>query len=303
MKNRLSILVFLAPAIFATCNKADDSAGIDDARTPLQVSSSISTRAYDNRWEANDAIGIYAFRHGTTEIVDPIYANVEYLTDTKGTQGRFTPSERVIYLPANDESYDFVAYYPFSATIGEEGYTVDVSDQSSQKEIDLMAASVQSARESAPQVNFSFIHKLSKVNVTLTPGSGMTADDLQGLRVEFTEQPAQGRFDVTRPGSAVEPVSGTKTAIALSVNGAGTFAEGIVLPSKNYDGMEMHIRLKDGKSLFTWPLNKAEHATRFEEGRKYVYTVRINRTDLTVTGQIDDWLPGNGADGESGTAY
>lgn len=57
----------------------------------------------------------------------------------------------LIYLPADNSPLDFVAYYPYTAGLENNIYTVDVSDQSDQSAIDLMAADWESADPSAPR--------------------------------------------------------------------------------------------------------------------------------------------------------
>lgn len=300
---RNKYLVLLAALALTACGNEEESTQGADGRVALQVTSGIQTRACDNQWEAGDRIGIYAFGTGGTTVYDG-YANIPYITQTNGTSGSFSPvtDGTVIYLPTDNAKLDFVAYYPYTATLTGNVYTVDVSDQTSQKDIDLMAADTQTADRKTPTVTFNFIHKLCKVEVTLKPGSGMTEEGLAGLTVQLTGQQTAGTFDVTQPTSAVSVTTGTTKPIALQTNAAGTFAEGIVLPSDDYRGMSFEITLSDGASVFTWPLSDATASDKFEAGKKYLYTITVNKTDISVTSTITDWEPGNGT-GETGEAY
>lgn len=300
---RKKYLVLLAALALTACGNEEETTQGADGRVALQVTSGIQTRAYNNQWEAGDRIGIYAFGTGGTTVYDG-YANIPYITQTNGTSGSFSPvtNGTVIYLPTDNAKLDFVAYYPYTATLAGNIYTVDVSDQTSQKDIDLMAAGTQTADRNNPNVAFNFTHKLCKVEVTLEPGSGMSATELADLTVELTGQQTGGTFDVTQPSSAVSVTTSTAKPIALLTNAAGTFAEGIVLPSDNYNGMSFEITLSDGASVFTWPLSDAKESNKFEAGKKYLYTIRVNKTDISVTSTITDWTSGNGS-GETGDAY
>ncbi len=269
----------------------------------LQVNSGIQTRAYNNRWETGDRIGIHAYETGTTTVADS-YANIPYVTQTDGTDGSFAPDGTTIYLPTDETRRDFTAYYPYQAQLADgKTYRVDVSDQRSQKAIDLMAADTQTAGRTAPAVTFNFVHKLSKLEITLQPGSGMTTDELAGLTVQLTGQQTAATFDVTQPASAVSITAGTAAPVTLQTNAAGTSAEGIVLPSTDYNGMSLSITLSDNASVFTWPLGNATASDKFEAGKKYLYTITVNKTEINVTSTITDWTPGNGTGGESGSAY
>lgn len=290
-KKTFAAMLFAAAFTLTACTNDDIPA--QDNRVALQVTSGIQTRAYGNQWEAADRIGIYAFTEGTTTVADG-YANIPYITQTSGADGT------TIYLPTNGDVRDIVAYYPYKQLSGD-AYEVNVTDQSSQKAIDLMAADTQTADRTDPAVAFNFVHKLSKVEITLQPGSGMTAADLKGLTVALTGQQTAGTFDVTQPASAVTVTTGAATPITLLTNTEGSFAEGIVLPSDDYNGMSLEITLADGESVFTWPLSSATESDKFEAGKKYSYTINVNKTEISVTATITDWEPGNNG-GESGYA-
>lgn len=296
-KKTFAAMLFAAAFTLTACTNDDIPA--QDNRVALQVTSGIQTRAYGNQWEAADRIGIYAFTEGTTTVADG-YANIPYITQTSDADGTFAPVGTTIYLPTNGDARDIVAYYPYKQLSGD-AYEVDVTDQSSQKDIDLMAAGTQTADRTDPTVAFNFVHKLSKVEITLQPGSGMTAADLKGLTVALTGQQTAGTFDVTQPASAVTVTAGAATPITLLTDTEGTFAEGIVLPSDDYTGMSLEITLADGESVFTWPLSSATESSKFEAGKKYSYTINVNKTEISVTATITDWEPGNNG-GESGYA-
>ncbi|WP_337560464.1 fimbrillin family protein [Phocaeicola plebeius] len=296
-KKTFASMLFAAAFTLTACTNDDIPA--QDNRVALQVTSGIQTRAYGNQWETADRIGIYAFTEGTTTVADG-YANIPYITQTSDADVTFAPVGTTIYLPTNGDVRDIVAYYPHKQLSGDE-YEVNVTDQSSQKDIDLMAAGTQTADRTDPTVEFSFVHKLSKIEITLQPGSGMTAADLAGLTVALTGQQTAGTFDVTQPASAVTVTTGTATPITLLTNTEGTFAEGIVLPSDDYTGMSLEITLADGESVFTWPLSNATKSQKFEAGKKYLYTINVNKTEISVTATITDWEPGNNG-GESGYA-
>lgn len=300
-KSKSLVSVLLAALALTACSNEEEITHGVDGRVALQVTSGIQTRAYNDQWETGDRIGIYAFTDGTTTVADG-YANISYITQTNGASGSFSPGDITIYLPTDGTERDFVAYYPYTTGLTDGIYTVDVSNQSSQKTIDLMAAATQTADRNNPNVAFNFTHKLCKVEVTLEPGSGMSATELSGLDVELTGQQTAGTFNVTQPASAVSVTTGTATPIPLLTNAAGTFAEGIVLPSDSYNGMSFEITLSDGGSVFTWPLGNATESQKFEAGKKYLYTIRVNKTGIDVTATITDWEPGNGG-GETGDAY
>lgn len=272
---------------------------MDDARVALQVTSGIQTRAYDDQWEENDDIGIFGFTQGDAPA--QAYTNERYVTT--GGNGTFTPGGTPIYLPTDDSYLDFVAYYPHTTSLTADGiYAVDVTNQSIQKDIDLMAASKLSANRSKNTVAFNFEHKLSKIVLTFKPGDGMALSELTGMTVQLTNQQPKATFDVTQPDGEVVVGTNTPATLTLNTDADGTSSEGIVLPSANFDGMTLHLELSDGSSFFNWDLNNSK-ADKFEAGKKYVYDITVNRSRLDVTATIEDWAPGNGENGEQGEAF
>ena len=280
----------------AACNNEEITPN-PDTRVALQVTSGIQTRAYDATWEAGDEIGIFGF---STDADQTAWSNVPYAT--ANGDGSFAPVSAPIYLPVNGSGVDFVAYYPYTGTLTDGVYTVDVTDQSDQAAIDLMASGTQTADRINPEVVFNFEHKLSKIDITFKAGDGMAAADLAGMTVQLTGQQPKATYDVTQPDGTVNV--GTDNPVTLTLNTAadGMSAEGIVLPSNNYDSMVLHLVLANNAGFFNWNLYESE-AESFEAGKKYVYTITLNKTRLDVTASITDWTPGNGEGGEQGDAY
>ena len=299
MKKATFSAVALAALLLAACQSEEENPQTD-TRVALQVTSGIQTRAYDATWEANDPIGIFGNTH--TETPMEWSNNVQYVTVTG--DGTFAPAqdEVPIYLPIDGTAVDFVAYYPYTKTLADGVYTVDVTDQSIQKNIDLMAAGVETTNRVSHSVAFNFEHKLSKIYLTFKAGEDMTTADLAGMTVQLTGQQTKATFDVTQPESEVSVTAGNPVTLNLKTSAEGTSAEGIVLPSDDFNAMTLHLVLANNAGYFNWDLNGSE-AEKFEAGKKYVYDITVNKTRLSVTSSITDWTPGNGEDGESGNAY
>ena len=297
MNKKTFSAVALATLLLTACQN-DEETMQTDTRVALQVTSGIQTRAFDNQWEKNDAIGIFGFTQG--DAPTQAYSNVRYVTT--GGNGRFTPDGTTIYLPTDDSYLDFVAYYPHTTDLENGIYTVDEENQSDQSTIDLMAAGTQTVDRTDPTVTFNFEHKLAKIVFNFTAGVGMDESELAGMKVQLTNQQTLATFDVTQPDGEVVVGTNTPATLTLNTTDDGMSSEGIVLPSANFDSMTLHLALVDGGSFFNWDLNNSS-ANKFEAGKKYVYDITVNRTGLSVTATITDWAPGNGENGEQGNAF
>lgn len=303
IKTKVTLGLLALPFVFAGCSGDENLPGgeVNDGRVALQVSSGIQTRAFDDQWEDDDQIGIFMLNNGQNTVADG-YDNVPYRVASAGTGGKaFNPVDEVIYFPTNGDKRDFIAYYPYSASKVANGvYAIDLTVQNPQKDIDFMlAGKVTDKSRIDANVSFQFVHKLAKIVMDIQPGDGVTADDLKHITVSLTGQPTEGTFDVLN-GQHVTVTSTDKKAVTLLTDAEGTHAEGIVFPGENYDGMSFTFATQ-AIGGYEWPLNKSVEATKFEAGKKYLYTITVNKTEINVTSTIKDWEPGNEG-GENGSA-
>ncbi|WP_052356360.1 fimbrillin family protein [Bacteroides timonensis] len=306
---RIGAVLCAATFLLCGCGNDSETAGTDtDSLVPLQVNAGIETRAYNNLWNKDDAIGIYMLNGTTAEAV-----NKKYTTDVAdGTaSGTFKAADGDIYLPVNGDGRDFIAYYPHQAGMAENGnkYAIDLSDQSSQKAIDLMrSAKVTDKNKNNASVAFLFSHKLVKIEVTIEHGNGVAAEDLAGTTVALTNQPVKGSFDVLTEGAEAVPDAitevNTLNSITLYPVLESSKYEAIVFPAETTEGMEMEFIVpKLSETVpFTFTVSDAGKSKQFVAGNKYLYTIKINKMGIGVTSTIESWGYGNGEDGEKGNA-
>lgn len=305
---RIGAVLCAATFLLCGCGNDNETAGTDtDSLVPLQVNAGIETRAYNNLWNKDDAIGIYMLNGTTAEAV-----NKKYTTNAAdGTaSGTFKAAEGDIYFPVNGDGRDFVAYYPHQAGMAGNGnkYAIDLSGQSSQKAIDLMrSAKVTGKDKNNASVAFLFNHKLVKIEVTIENGNGVTTEDLAGTTVALTNQSVKGSFDVLTEGAEAEPEAVTEVnplkSITLYPVPDGNTYEAIVFPAETTEGMEMEFTVPQlGTVPFTFTVSDAEKSKQFVAGKKYLYTITINKIGIGVTSTIESWGYGNGEGGETGSA-
>lgn len=318
IKTKMTLGLLALPFLLAGCGGDENLPGgeVNDGRVALQVTSGIQTRAYDDQWEANDAIGIFALMPGTIEIATDetsgmAQGNRQYRT-VENALGTFNPADATatIYLPVDGTKRDFVAYYPYQPEMAGSTYKIDLSNQAEQKNIDFMVSTTEQAEGSSrttgisktdPTVQFRFEHKLSKVRLNIETGAGFKGNhsELAGMTVTLTGQQTTADFDVLTD----DEITITKgyEGIDLLTAENGRTSEGIVMPSNDYDGMQFEFHIKGHKQPYVWELNKSEKALQFKPGKEYIYNITIHKTSIEVTSTIKDWEPGNG-DGETGDA-
>ena len=243
--------------------------------------------------------------HGSGESLSVEDSNRKYTTTSDATKGTFSPADaaQTIYFPTNGDTRDFIAYYPWQKTLGTDGrtYTVDVTDQKVQNLIDLLGAGKVTGKDKDhPQVALTFTHKLVKIALDIQAGNGLDNTALAGTGITLTGQRTNALYDVVAGGEVVIPEEGEETGIELLTAADGTAAEAIVLPVGDTEGMYLVFDIPD-VGTFNWRVKDAPKSQSFEAGKKYIYTITVNRMSVEVESSVTDWQPGNG-EGETGSA-
>ena len=294
--NKQSILMVAALLLLAGCSNDNEGAATPegDGRVAVEVSSGIESRAYDNKWESDDAIGIYMLKTGTATISEGA-ENRRYFTADGGSAFTAT-TEQTIYFPLDGSKVDFIAYYPYQKNLTNGAFTLDISTQTDLSAIDLMTAGTKTT-EAEPldknhyKVHFKFAHRLTKLELNIGTGRGITTEDLKGLKVEVTKQRTSGSYDPQFETFGVdsEPVQ----TVELNTNAGGTLAQAILLPTTAADGInpivtrrEFLFTLKSTGEVFRWSVPDDKS---FERGDKNIYNITINRSGVEVTATIEKW--------------
>lgn len=307
-RTKLMAAAVAATVLITGCSKEENPTTPQrDNDRALNVTGGIQalTRAHDATWENDDAIGIYMFENTSTTISEEA-ENRKYTTTGNGNFSPVTtPTDQTIYFPITGKT-DFMAYYPWQSITKDASnkylYAVDVSSQTSQKAIDLMAPrKVTGKDKDNKDVAFEFTHKLAKIALTeIKNGDGLTANDLLGLTVKLTKQYTKATYDVVAGGEVVVNTTESTSEVTLLVATDSKSAEAIVLPATSTAGMELVFTLAN-RDEYRWALSNATQSSAFAAAHKYSYKITISKKGLNVTSTITDWVSGNGV-GEEGTA-
>lgn len=278
-----------AVTMLTACGNDEVQDAVIDYGPPVKinVSAGIQTRASNNAWTANDAIGVFSMSGTTAE-----YANKKYITPDG--DGNFTAAtdDDIVWLPSDGGSRSVLAYYPYVA--GCDGtYSINVSDQTNQEAIDFMVSpAVNNVNKTQPDVTFVFSHKLVKIQLNIRSGDGITAEQLANMNVTLTNQYTTATCDVLTNADVV--VTGTEAStLSFLTSADGTSSEAIVLPAATTEGMVLQFEVPE-VGTYSWAVRNSANSQSFAVGNKYIYNVNVNKTGIIVTSQIEDWASGNG---------
>lgn len=283
--NNLFYVGALSALALTGCKSNDDNSewlGSDGIMFTSYIEG-LTSRASGSAWDDGDKVGIF-MTAGADE-----FENRQY---TASAAGALTPAGSALKWPEGVETADFLAYYPYTASLNGKIYAVDVTNQDDPKAIDLLYSSAKGIATGSA-VSLGFNHQLSQIVINV--GKDETIASTSGLSITISGMNTQANFDLT-DGSLT--ATDSKANIAMNVNEEGTLAEAIILPTADLNGATMTFTL--GSMTFEWPIT-VQGSQGFEASTKYTYTATLS----TVNGQpvvsmgnasIEDWDEQAGGD-------
>lgn len=306
MNKSLLTLSIAALLLTVSCNRTGDPQS--DQRVAVRFSAAIDmTRAVETSWESGDAIGIFMKHTGETlsaqSVVDR-FSNCLYTTSGDGNFG--ADDSNTIYYPTSGADVDFVAYYPYTASVGSYAVALNVEDQSKQSNLDVLYSDNAVAKsKDTPEASLKFNHRMSKVVVYLFAGEGMEESWLAKSKVTLWSQPVAGSMSLV--DGAITTSGNAKNLVLLS---GGSVAacdgqmtkykgrncikhEAIVMPHTTAAGSVASIVTDGVDAPFSWALNADK---QFKSGEKSIFYVTLDRVEVSFDAEIVAW--GDGGEGE-----
>lgn len=293
--------VMLAALMMAGCSNEVEEQVMDSRRVPLQINGDINmlmTRAADDHWDDNDAIGVYMV-NAENSIVRNV-SNYRYTVVTGGQNGTFIPADEnnTAYFPEDGTAVNVVAYYP-QGNVVENKLSLDLANQDVQPKIDLMAAKATDASKNNPTINLEFKHRLTKLFFEI---EGDVNTD--GIYAAIGNQYTDIQYDILNDELLIAEGSEKENIVMKYWNldeGTNRFVEAIVLPNEEGNAAEdRQLTFKLNEKIFDATIS---NSTKFEAGKKYTYKVKFETTpsgniNVSITGvSIKNWDDGDISDG------
>ena len=235
------------------------------------------------------------------------------LVYTTGTGGSLTAPSPQFY-PSSGNGVNIFAVYPSGAATSVNGTAVAFSvktDQNSDanyKASDLMtgAPSSNPVGRTATTVSLVFKHCLTKINLNIYPGEGISMDELSAAKVSILNATPNATFNVkTGAVTAVSSVGTTAPVIDLGsvVPGQdGTITASAIIVPQTIAASTRFIRISIGTNPSTdlvYALPEAA-ATTFEASKVYTFNITARMSGLNITGStITDWTDGGTFTGDA----
>lgn len=295
MKKILLLFAILPLLGLVSCSNDDEGDGSDTKfGKAVKFSASISemSQTFDlTSWTDGDQVGLYMVEKGTTLVMNNA-RNLRYTADASGKLTAAgtgigtlpTVGSDAIYFPESEKSLvDFIGYYPFQESLTNYTYAVNLKDQSNPRKIDLMySANAVNVANSAELVGLQFDHKLAKIEFNITAGSGLTASDLAGMRINVSKLNTVAEFNLAT--NQLHNVRANETFTTLTASN-GLTSQIIALPATGAM-FDLEFILSNNIS-FEW---KSVIPSTFYEGKVHTFNVSVGASSVVVSpAGITDW--------------
>lgn len=159
----------------------------------------VMSRAVNASWEANDVIGLFMLDNADKSVLK---TNAAYVT-ARGDGNFVGKAGNAVYYPEDGTAVDFIAYYPYDEQVTDHTqYVLDVTDQSRQQDIDLMAAVNLTGRTAtSPTGNLQFRHLLAKLVLNLSSADGSS---LTGIKATVQPLISKATIDLSKESDNIE---------------------------------------------------------------------------------------------------
>jgi len=272
-----------------SCREDEEMLYPDNSPVAVQFTSTVSgqvrAKASGSSWDSNDRIGVFMKKSNQPLEAGNIIGNADNTRYMTSGNGSFFPASgmETIFYPTDGTNVDFIAYYPQKDALSNYIYKVDLTDQTSQEDIDLLYSNnLRGLNQGSSTPSLSFSHQLVKINFTISAGTGIT--NLNGLTVTISGTKTQADFSLATGSLSAEDVVGDIVAKTTILEN-NAFAEAVILPVANLKGASFKFRLSSGKE-FSWNI---PDNTSFDKGKKYSYTITLKDTGGSVEPNIG-WI-------------
>ena len=314
--------IFLATAVvaLAACSSNEEIEQIGKCEIKLSSTLEVLTRAaqgiQSTEFDEGESVAVFINENTTAESPSVTYG--QPLKYKVGENKSLTTTDPQ-YFPQNGNGVDIYAVYPYDAgknvevteTAAKFAVQDDQSTNDNYKASDLMVGQPQGSvtvYKTTSDVKLVFDHCLSKININITAGDGLTTDDLLGAEVSILGITNSATFNV-KTGEVIADKLPTSSSIIAGTlqanNGVIAGISAIIIPQEVTAGSQF-ISIKIGgdqqtaptELVYTLPTGAAN--MDFNPGYSYTFNITAKKSGLTVDGtSINSWKEGSTVAGDA----
>ena len=231
------------------------------AKVPINISTSIQSRATDLAFEAGDQIGLFVVNHQADGSAATLQTPGNYIANTKFTY---------------DGSISNIEAMPWTVN-------TDQSTTENYKASELLIGKTTNATPTESAVKIDAKHVLSQMIIKLVAGNGFTEASLAAAKISVKINRLKTQATANLSTGAVTAKGDDTDLIPLKEEGNSYKA--LIIPQAVGEGNLITVNV-DGRDF---NLPKSSKFSAFEAGKKHKFTVTLSKTSNGVNVNISKW--------------
>lgn len=286
------LIGILSTYLFACCSSDSVNETVPPTppseKLPINISTSVSSRATDLAFEVGDKIGLYVVNHNADGSAAALQVSGNHVDNMQYTyNSTWTPATQTYWID-NSTHADFYLYYPYTSTITSIDampYSVKAnqSQLSDYKAGDLMIGKTIDVAPTQLSVKIEAKHVMSQMTINLVAGNGFTDATLAAAKISVKVNRLKTKATANLVTGAITAIGDDTDIIPYKV--ANNSYNAIVVPQLVGEGNLITINV-DGRDF---NLPKTSNFTGFEAGKKHNFNVTLSKTSNGVNVNITKW--------------
>lgn len=286
------LIGILSTYLFACCSSDSVNETVPPTppseKLPINISTSVSSRATDLAFEVGDKIGLYVVNHNADGSAAALQVSGNHVDNMQYTyNSTWTPATQTYWID-NSTHADFYLYYPYTSSvtsIDAMPYSVKAnqSQLSDYKAGDLMIGKTIDVPPTQSSVKIEAKHVMSQMTINLVAGNGFTDATLAAAKISVKVNKLMTKATANLATGAVTAIGDDTDIIPYKV--ANNSYKAIVVPQAVGEGNLITINV-DGRDF---NLPKTSNFNGFEAGKKHNFNVTLSKTSNGVNVNITKW--------------
>ena len=247
-------------------------------KLPINISTTIFTRATDSAYEAGDKVGIFVVNE--PNVLKASGNHIDNMGFTYSTT--WTPDTPIYWLDKTTKA-DFYCYYPYAEGVSTTSHTFATKANQSQladyKASEFLWAKTVGVEPTEESVNITTKHTFSNAVIILKPGDGFTEATLAAATksVKICGVKTSATIDLS---TGVATATGNATEVTPYLDGAQYRA--LIVPQTTTEGALVVITVDGVDYTLT-------RAMTFKANKQHKFNVTLNKVSNGVNVGIAGW--------------
>lgn len=286
------LIGILSTYLFACCSSDSVNETVPPTppteKLPINISTSVSSRATDLAFEVGDKIGLYVVNHKADGSAAALQVSGNHVDNMQYTyNSTWTPATQTYWID-NSTHADFYLYYPYTSSITSidampYSLKANQSQLSDYKAGDLMIGKTIDVAPTQLSVKIEAKHVMSQMTINLVAGNGFTDATLAAAKISVKVNKLKTKATANLATGAVTAIGDDTDIIPYKV--ANNSYKAIVVPQAVGEGNLITINV-DGRDF---NLPKTSNFAGFEAGKKHNFNVTLSKTSNGVNVNITKW--------------